>query len=307
MLLRLTACTATDAAPPGEAQDTAAAETDTDTGDSGDTAIPSAPRAAWVWDTDIPGDAPATDELLAFAADHGVTTLMLNCDPVGYGLDGAEARYVAFVEAAHAEGIEVYGVSGYPWFSVPCDAALPGQDTCWPEGWQIYEACAASPAGFDGIMDDTEPASTPDGSWSADYVQRAEWHLEYLRGIRERIGDAPLHHAIPAWYDELEPLELDGESATLDVWIARTVDAMGVMAYRDDADAILELASAELDRGSVWIGVETGPSDEGEEITFAEEGGMALDGALDEIEAEVGGHPNFRGFMVDAYESWRGL
>ena len=286
--------------------------TDTsDTSGTSDTSTALTPvaRSMWVWDTSVAGDVTATEALLAFAEANGVTTLFLSCDPVGYGSEGAEERYHDFVQAAHAADVEVYGMSGYSWFSVPCDAGLAGQPTCWEEGWAVYEACAASNVGFDGIMDDTEPASTPEGSWFTDHARRAAWHLEYLEGIRARIGDLPFHHAIPAWYDEEESVALGDTGAleTLDVWIAGVVDVVGVMSYRDTASAILDIAASELEGGPVWIGVETAPSSEGEHITFAEEGASALSAALDEMEAEVGTHPNLRGFMVDAYESWREL
>ena len=265
--------------------------------------------ALWVWDTGIPGDAEATSDLLAFADAHGVTTLFMSCDPVGYGEPGAVERYTDLVEAAHAAGADVLGMSGYSWFTVPCDAGLQGQPTCWDEGWDLYEVCAASGVGFDGIMDDSEPASTPDGSWSTDFEQRAAWHLAYLEGIRERIGDLPLHHAIPAWYDERPALSLDGGATTdtFDAWIAGVVDVVGVMAYRDSAEAILPLVQTELARGPTWVGVETGPSEEGDQTTFADDGADALDAALAAMTAEIGGDPNLEGFMVHHYGSWRDL
>lgn len=267
-----------------------------------------APVGLWVWSPDIPGDATATADLFSFVQSHGVTTLFLTCDEVGYGSAGAVGRYSGFVEAAHGLGLEVYAMSGYSWFTVPCDAGLEGQDTCWEEGWSVYETCAASGVGFDGIMDDSEPASTPDGSFSTDFAQRAAWHVAYLQGIRDRIGGLPLQHATPAWYDDLEPLSLDGtSSATLDVWIAGVVDVVGVMAYRDSADEILALAAGELANGPAWVGVETGPSEEGDHTTFADDGAAALDAELAAMGATLGADPNFTGFMVDSYETWSAL
>ena len=289
---------------------------DTDSGsvlaetDSGaDTEPADVPIALWVWTPSIAGDEDATADLLSFAADQGVSTLFFTCDEVGYGIAGAVERYTTFVDAAHLAGIAVFGMTGYSWFSVPCDAGLSGQDTCWTEGWTVFETCAASGVGFDGFMDDTEPASTPDGSFFTDFQQRAQWHLDYLRGIRERIGDLPLHHATPAWYDDLEPLALDdgATEATLDVWIAGVVDVVGVMAYRDSAEEVLPLAATELSRGPIWIGLETGPSSEGEGITFEDDGAAALEAAMSALADSTRDEPNLRGFMVDSYETWRSL
>ncbi len=280
----------------------------TDSSD-GDTSASPAPVALWVWDDTIPGDDAATADLLAFSASHAVTTLFMTADPVGYGVDGAADRYASFVALAHANGLLVYAASGAPWFSVPCDAGLVGQDTCWTEGWNLYAACAASNVGFDGIMDDTEPASTPDGSFTTDYVERAGWEIAYLNGIRDRIGGLPLGVAIPSWYDTLAPFSVDASatSATLDVWTAETVDEVGVMAYRDTAAATLEQSATELTNGPIWIGMETGPDSEGADLTFADDGAAAVDAAMTAMNDSVGSDPNFVGFMVDSYQSWSTL
>ena len=277
------------------------------TGDGGTTAEPP-PIGLWVWDTTIPGDDVATSRLLTFAEEKGVGTLFMACDPVGYHLDGAEARYVDFVDQAHTAGLQVFAMSGYGWFTVPCDADLPGQPTCYDEGWGVYQACAGSKVPFDGIMDDSEPFSVASDTLTTAYQQRVEWHLAWLQGIRDRIGDLPLHHAIPAWYDTREALDLEGTGSprTFDAWIADLVDGVAVMAYRDDAGLVLDLSATELARGPAWVVVECG-AHHLSQVTFYDDGEPAMLSAFDEIEAAVGTDPNFLGIAVDQYDAWSDL
>ncbi len=278
----------------------------TDTEDTQDTTPPAPTRGLWVWDTAIPGDATKTADLLTFSADRGLTDLFMACDPVGYGAEGAVENYTDFVSQAHGAGLRVYAMSGYGWFTVPCDAGLSGQPTCWTEGWGVYETCAASGVDFDGIMDDSEPASVAKEHFDSHYSDRARWTVQYLQGIRERIGELPLHHAIPAWYDSRDAFAMTdgGEEKTLDRWIADTVDVAAVMSYRDTADAVLEIAAEELANGPSWLGVEIGDAGEGDHVDFSEEGEAAMLAEIEAIEAAQAGEANFHGVMVHSYAQW---
>jgi hypothetical protein len=170
----------------------------------------------------------------------------------------------------------------------------------------VYEACAASGVGFDGVMDDSEPASVAQEHWDEHYTERATWTVQFLQGVRDRIGALPLHHALPAWYDSREAFALTegGEEKTLDQWIAATVDVSAVMSYRDTADAVIELATEELKTGPVWIGVEIGDAGEGDAVDFSEEGSAAMLAEVVLLEERLETEPNFHGVMVHDYASW---
>ena len=86
-------------------------------------------RSLYVWDNAIPGDTNATWELIGFANQRGIDTLLLECSPVGYAQPGAADAYGDFVAAAHASGLEVFALAGYPWWTVPDNAGIPGQTT----------------------------------------------------------------------------------------------------------------------------------------------------------------------------------
>ncbi|MCP4805524.1 MAG: hypothetical protein GY884_09260 [Proteobacteria bacterium] len=263
-------------------------------------------RGLWVWETAIPGDADTTSDLIAFSGEHGITTLFLACDPVGYGQDGAVERYGEFVAAAHATELEVYGMSGYGWFTIPCDAGLDGQPTCFTEGWGVYEAGAGSGL-FDGIMDDSESYSVAKSHWSEHTAKRSRWVLHFLDGVRERIGELPLHHTAPAWYDTLEPFprEDGGPEKTLDAWLADTVDVVALMSYRDTAEAVIEISSPELEQGPVWLGVEIADAGEGDSVDFSEEGSAAMMAEVERLEELTADDENVVGVMIHDYNHWK--
>src|SRR5262245_40057155 len=79
----------------------------------------------YVWDSTIPGDTLATRQLLHFARNQGFDTLALEASPVGYGESGALERYRRFTQLAHAAGLRVLALSGFPWFTVSAQSGLP--------------------------------------------------------------------------------------------------------------------------------------------------------------------------------------
>ncbi|HJN77554.1 MAG TPA: hypothetical protein QGF58_26770 [Myxococcota bacterium] len=264
-------------------------------------------RALWVWDTSIPGDDTPTTELLDFAAEHHVTTLIVPCDPVGNSKPGSVEAYSSFVGSAHAAGLEVLAMSSHGWFTVACGADLLGQQACWEDGWSVYEACTSSGIGFDGVMDASQPYSIAPNHWENFFPQRGRWTVRYLQGIRTRVGDLPVYHSMPAWYDDLEPFSLnDGtEELTLNAWIAFNVTATGVMSYRDDHEEVLDIASAELQNGSAWLGLEICDSGEGDSVDFHKEGAAAMIQEAEAIEAALAEEPHFLGVMLHSYACWK--
>jgi hypothetical protein len=274
----------------------------------------------YVWDARIPGDEAATEELLRFADRVRANTLAIEASPVGYGEPGALARYADFTRAARRGGFVVVALSGYPWFTVAPDADLPGQPTSWIEGWDLYGRIAASGL-FDAVLDDSNPADVNYPGAEGALVNRfwaeperaAGDYLEYLAGLERVLGDLPHVQAVPLWFDEdprLARLVLEGESAphSLAWYVARRVDAVNVLAYRDQAMSILRSVKGELELGRVLIGVETmdlGP--ELEQATFFEEGARSLQLELNAVWHSLRHHPHLAGFSVHHYGSYRSL
>ena len=274
----------------------------------------------YVWDASIPGDARATKRLLRFAQKRGFDTLALEASPVGYGEPDAEKRYAAFVDTAHASGTQVYALIGYPYFTVSPYAGLPDQPTSQEEGFELVRTIAATGL-FDGLVDDSQPLEVTydEGGVTKRYLWEqtdaaAQDYLDWLRGVDEFLGDLPYVQAVPPWFDSeprLAALRLDGEQEvhSLSWYVARHVDVVNVLAYRDRAEgpgAILELVAGELSHGPVLVGVET--QDRGAELahtTFWEEGRSALKRELRTVARALEGDPHYLGTSVHHYGSAR--
>lgn len=274
----------------------------------------------YVWDATIPGDSLATRNLLELARRMHFDTLALEASPLGYGQPGSSDRYRSFVRSAHAAGLRVFALSGYPWFTVSPRAGVPDQPTSQLEGWSVYSALVASGL-FDGLVDDSSPLETDfqraDGSrgnyfW-AETARASADYVEWLAGLERIAGPLPYVQAVPMWFDSdprLSALTLEGERSAhpLSWYVARHADVSNVLAYRDNAAAILGGARGELALGSTLIGVETldlGP--ELAQVTFFEEGLDAMERELAGVWRSARREPNFQGFSVHHYGSVRTL
>jgi len=267
----------------------------------------------YVWDNAIPGDANATWELIGFASERGIGTLLLESSPVGYAQPGAADAYADFVASAHAAGLEVFALAGCPWWTVPDNAGIPGQTTGHSEGWLFYRAVASSGVPFDGVVDDSEPYLANTAHWWAEAPSRAQGYLDWLHGVRNELGGLPFHATIPFWFDQ-DPrltlaLEGGGKLHPLNWYTSRIVDVVHVMAYRDTAlgtDGILEHFAGEEATGPCILAVETSPVTP-EKITFWEEGESEMELQLERVSREYRRSRTFLGFAIHDYASYRSL
>ena len=274
----------------------------------------------YVWDSHIPGDTRATRRLLQFAASRGFNTLALESAPLGYGQPGALERYRSFSLLARAAGMRVLALSGYPWFTVSAKAGLPGQPTAHEEGWSLYTNCLSTGL-FDGLLDDSNPVLTDyvrtDGASGNYFWEHPAWaaqdYLTWLRGLAAIAGSRLHVQAVPMWFDEhpaVSSLFLEGETTphSLAWYVARHVDLVNVLAYRDRAGEILAGASDELQLGPVLIGVETRDLGPGmDEVTFFEEGRGFMERELMKVWEQARGSRGFRGLTVHHYDSLRAM
>jgi hypothetical protein len=274
----------------------------------------------YVWDASVLGDRRGTRELLQFAVRHRFDTLAIEASPLGYGEAGALERYRRFSALAHGANLRLLALSGYPWFTVSAGAQVPGQPSAHEEGWGLYSACMASGL-FDGLLDDSSPVETDylraDGStgnyfWDSTQAAARDY-LVWLGGL-QGIAGARLHvQAVPMWFDEhpaLLSLFLEGETLpqSLAWYVARKVDLVNVLAYRDRADWIVDGVQTELGLGPLLVGLET--DDLGPELdhaTFFEEGRLALEREMLKVWEQLRSARGMRGFTVHHYGSLREL
>ncbi len=121
----------------------------------------------------------------------------------------------------------------------------------------------------------------------------------------------PLEADMPFWFDEISYKNTYG-SGLLAEWVIKNTDGVTLMAYRDSAPMIIdivknEIAMAEKYGKNVVVGVETGVTDEGSIITFAEEGEAYMNLQLAEVAAHYSHHVAYEGIAVHHVGSWMTL
>ncbi|MCL4288458.1 MAG: hypothetical protein KJ006_12550 [Thermoleophilia bacterium] len=167
-----------------------------------------------------------------------------------------------------------------------------------------YQRRAPADARLAGVHVDVEPYALR--AWDRHPRRVRREYLAALRAARRAAGPLPLAADIPFWFDGIR---LGGMS--LAAAAIRATDAVTVMAYRDSADRVIDLAEREVRiagrHGSrATVGVETGDHDP-PSITFFEEGRAALAAALAAIDARLGARPGYGGTAVHHYGSLAGL
>lgn len=163
-----------------------------------------------------------------------------------------------------------------------------------------YQRGAPPGARLAGIHVDVEPYGLR--AWDRHERRTQRDLVDSLRAARRAAGPLPLAADIPFWFDGIRL----GPGSLAEATIAAT-DGVTIMAYRDSADAVIDVARREVriagELGSrATVGVETGDYDP-PSITFFQEGRAALAAALAAVDARLGARPGFGGTAVHHYGS----
>ena len=140
-----------------------------------------------------------------------------------------------------------------------------------------------------------------------------------MSGVEKIIdGRIPFWTTIPFWYDQdarLVNLRLNGSDRPrpLNHYVSDIVDVVNIMDYRDFAeggDGLITHAQGEMLYKPAVIGVETfclGDGRVADKQSFCEEGNTFMEGELSKVHAIYGDSPNFQGFSIHFYETYRDL
>jgi hypothetical protein len=190
-------------------------------------------KGAWVWR--IEGHSfPALRE---FALRHGIGRVMISLRPAQrQALLGGAMDLRQGVRALRESGVEVFALTGDPsWPRAP--HRVPGSLAELVRIQELYSL-------FDGLHLDVEPHSLPE--WRDGGEKRAsliEGLIEFLSRARGLVPRWPLEAALHPQYSRLA--RRSGE--TFMAALMEKVDAVSLMAYRDDAHRLIALAASSIE------------------------------------------------------------
>lgn len=249
-------------------------------------AAPPIARAMWVW-------GEAGKQLPIWARRHGIDTLLFEIPSAR--LHAASTREV--MRSAERQNVRIWALSGHPAWAAD------------PRAARQWTRAVARIEGLAGIVLDVEPYLLE--GWEKNRRKTIKTYLRMLQAAKKGAGDLPVMAAVPFWFDH-DPYRT--HAGTLAEQVAARVDALVVMAYRDEvagADGVVALARGEIDiTGRVnkvaLIALQTA-ADSLDKLTFYEEGGAALDAAVAEVELAFADSPGFGGVALHHYRAYRDL
>lgn len=251
-------------------------------------------------------------ELLDFCRVKGVSLLFLNSQGVVFGTAADRANFTTFINEAHAENIDVYGLQGLAWWSIPEGANVANHQWTSQEGWEYLQAVMAY-GRFDGIIDDTEPYVVDADGWANNLHKRAQWYLYWVQRCKDIInGQVPFISVTPFWFDAVnEALNNDATPRPLNEYVAGIADSVCIMDYRDFAEGpngLIQHAENEINDGPTWVAVEVQnlePYAYADLISFYEEGEAYMEGELTKVRNYFSGNSNYLGAVIHYYKAYK--
>lgn len=263
--------------------------------------IPQQVRATWLWNPWMfVSDEAGT---LAFLESKQLNKVYVQIDR-----DVPKAAYGSFITKANALGISVYALDGAPSWVAPKGYVNQDRLMAWLAD---YQSQAAANARFSGVHLDVEPYLY--SGWNTNRAATVKAYQSLVQRARTSTAKLalPLEADMPFWFDEIKYKNTYG-SGLLAEWIIANTDGVTIMAYRDSAPMIIDIVKNEIAMAqrlgkNIVVGVETGTTDEGSIITFAEEGEAFMEQELAKVAAHYAGNPAYKGNAIHHVGSWMTL
>lgn len=258
-------------------------------------------RATWLWNPWMfVNDEEGT---LAFLESKQVNKVYVQIDP-----DVSKAAYGSFISKAKAVGIAVYALDGAPSWAAPKGYINQDRFLSWVTDYQNQ---APQTNRFAGVHLDVEPYLY--SGWNSNRAATVKSYQALLKrasATTAKLG-LPLEADMPFWFDEISYKNTYG-NGLLAEWVIANTAGVTIMAYRDSAPMLIEIVKNEMAMAQrlgkgVVVGVETGETDEGSIITFAEEGEAFMNQQLAAVAAHYIGNPAYKGNAIHHVGSWMTL
>lgn len=214
--------------------------------------------------------------------------------------------YRSFITKASVKGIKVYALDGAPGWVAP--KGYRNQDVLMT--WlKTYQAGSTASQKFAGIHLDIEPYLY--SGWNTNKATTVKSYQALLTMANTSAASLglPLEADLPFWFDEVMYNNTYGKG-NLAEWVITKTNSVTIMAYRDTADAIIEIVKNEVafagkHNKAVVVGVETGATDEGDMISFYEEGEAYMNNQLASVASHYGTAPGYNGIAIHHVGSWK--
>ncbi len=258
-------------------------------------------KATWLWQTALIGSEP--DKILSFAKEQGVNLLYLKIDT-----SRKAAFYQPFLKKANEAGIKVHALGGLASWGLEQNRPKLLELVDWVVA---YNTSVAASEKISGIHLDIEPYVLPEWKTQQASILR-QWTGNVEAYLKQAQKDPSLVIGcdMPFWLDKT--YLPDNPAMTISEWLIAKHDQVAIMAYRDRADGPNsitslvpeELAWADKLGTKALIAVETKMSNEGDFVTFYEEGKAYMDAELAKLPALLSTHPAYAGTAIHSYEYW---
>lgn len=213
--------------------------------------------------------------------------------------------YRSFIERASAKGIRIYALDGAAEWVTPKGYMSQNKLMNW---LKKYQNGSTSFQKFAGVHLDVEPYIY--SGWIMNQSATIKSYQSLL--IKAKNSTAalklPIEVDMPFWFDEISYKNTYGKGVLAE-WVISKTDSVTIMAYRDSAPLIIdivknEITYAEKYNKSIVVGVETGQTDEGEGISFFEEGESYMNEELAAVKDNYADVSSFNGIAVHHVGSW---
>ncbi|OGV37784.1 MAG: hypothetical protein A2020_05330 [Lentisphaerae bacterium GWF2_45_14] len=260
------------------------------------------PRALWVWETEeIIREQDGVKKLIKFSTEKNIGTIFLYSGKELFAKDAERSEIKKLLKAAHAAKIKVHALDGWP------DAVYEenrGEFISSLKNILEFNAESKADERFDGFQSDVEPYNLPEFKASPEKRREIEGLFVGLHAECRKIAGEKfkLGLAISERYSH--------EETSVPEEMLKIVDYLAVMAYRSNAEKIINSSAYFVDAASiagkkVWVGVETGkPDGEPASISFFGRSECEMEKVLERVIMQFSGREAFAGIAIHSYKSY---
>lgn len=254
--------------------------------------------STWLWNTtEIVAN---SDKVIGFLVENNVKVVYLQVD---YTLKNE--YYNLFIDKAGEKNIAVYALEGSSnWVSSDGDKYRIN----FFDWLTKYQESAFETQRFQGVHLDVEPYLNDEYSKNPNEV--FEKYQDYLLKSKSSSIKLNLEFSIdiPFWFHEVSYKNKYGKGNVAQ-WIFKNIKAVTIMAYRDTATGIINVSQTQMNLCAKYnvkatIAVETGKSNEGNNITFYEEGRTTMYNQLNIVVNNYIKNSAFDGVAIHYLYSW---